>query len=468
MVNGDLAGLIMRILILMLMAGLGFGCAREEPAESASLGATVELTRDAADVWTAHFELPEAGPAWVFSRSALGRMSERPWRPDSWRITTPGVRLVREGDRDVLIAEDNAPFDAFDIEITPYVDPLIADYIPFMKFSDGGMAAFTGQFVLGPADMEAAANGEDPLGEVLEMSFVFKGAPGDSIVVNGETYDGRATYAGVETYVYFGADRPIETDHLALLLDGEIPEWILTELRGFLPVLMTYFADGMEAALPARPTVYAVWGGAERDGYSQSGSVLPGFLVASFSGKGLLEPDPGALNRLRRFYAHEAAHFWNGWTAEPREQAEAWVHEGAADALAIYAMSALVDDYDREQQILGQLETCEKSGAGGALNEAAVEGRFGDVYSCGSLAHFLAEAALAKAGKTPFDLWAAVIRRAKADGGSYDMTLWLEELSALSGDAPLAALLRRYAEEGLPPEDFEMSVAAPVREMAGR
>lgn len=460
-------------LSLLLLAVLGCaasGCTADPSDETPASAATVvSLTRGDDGVWTASYRFSEPQTALIFSRSALGRMSEKPWRPESWRIVTPDVSLVREGDADLLVAAEGAAFERVDIEITPYTQPLIADYTPFMQFSDGGIAAFTGQFELGPADMAALARGEEGLDEVLDLQFDFAGLPADSIVLNGETYAARASYDGAaETYVYFGDTRPVETEHLTLLLDTEIPEWILGELRGFLPVLMDYFSEGMNVAPPARPTVYAVWGGDGHDGYSQNGSVLPGFLVANFSGKGLLTPDDAALGRLRRFYAHEAAHFWNGWSVEPAEQKQAWVHEGAADQLAIYAMSALVDGYDREAALLGQLSACEKSGAGAALNEAAAEGRFGDVYSCGSLVHFLAEAALARTGKSPFDLWAELIRRSKADDGTYDMTLWLSVLEELTGDAELTALARRYAEDGLSAEEFEARIAVPVRAMAAR
>jgi hypothetical protein len=370
------------------------------------------------------------------------------------------VSLVRSGGRDVLLAAGDAVPATVEIAFEPYTRLLIADYVPVLAFSDGGRALFTGVFEIGVADLEALATDEDPLDATLPLAIDFVDAGGGPVLVDGRLLAGGARFDGpLHTYAYFGTTEPVRTDRLVLLLDEAIPEWIRSELESFLPALMDLFTRRLGAALPEPPTIYAVWDGAEHRGHSQGGSVMAGFLAANFGGRGLLRPDADALARLRTFYAHEAAHFWNGGVVLPREREHAWVSEGGADWLAIRAMAELVPSWDAAAARRGKVAACRDHGGGAALNAAEAENRHDASYACGALAHALAERSLAGAGQSTFDLWAEVLRRGEAEGGEYDMETWLGALEDLGGDGELAAMLRRWAEEGLADGEFASATA---------
>ena len=59
------------------------------------------VTRDG-DSWMAEYTLDRDAPVWAFFNSALLEETHLPWRPDQWRVVTPGVVLERSAARDIL------------------------------------------------------------------------------------------------------------------------------------------------------------------------------------------------------------------------------------------------------------------------------------------------------------------------------------------------------------------------------
>lgn len=427
------------------------------PAEPGEPVIELTIVRHAPGSWSAHYRFPQEAQAWVFPRSALTRAEGVAWRPVSWTIETPGVSLRRIGERDVLMAETGPVPAEVSIAFDPYTSLLLADYVPVLAFSDEAEAVFTGHFIAGPADMAALAAGSDPFDDAPGLAVTFLDEGGGPIVIGGAVEEGRASYRGREdTYAYFGTGEPVSTEHLVLLVDAQVPGWIDAELGAFMPELVALYAERLGVRLEDRPTVYAVWEGADNPGLSMGGSVVPGLLAANFSGQGLLEPNARFLQYLRAFYAHEAAHFFNGWTITPAGRENAFVHEGGAEALSFLAMDTLVADYDLAAAKAGSIERCRDGGGQAALRDAQMQGREDAVYGCGALAHFAAANALSASGHDIFDLWAAVIDDSMAgEPRTFTMEDWLGVLEGLSGDAALADTLRRWSVDGLSEAEFE-------------
>lgn len=426
-------------------------------------GVAVDVVRETPDRLRATFSLPQDAPAWAFPRSAIGRFTDAPWRPDSWRIVTDGVRLDRIGEFDLLRADEGTVPRRVEIEFTPFTGLLIADYAPALEFSDGGLAIFADHFTLGPVDAEALSSPELAMPMLPRHQITFVDGTGGNILLDGAWYEERAVLGEAsDTYAYFGDAEPSSTNGLALIVDAKIPAWIRRELVDFLPALIDYYTERLGVALPQDPTIYAVWDGADFDGASQGGSVLPNFLAANFGGRGLLTENPDALRRLRQFYAHEAAHFWNGGVVRNVEREHSWIHEGGADALAIEAMAHLTDDYDFEAAIGRAVDSCRKHGGGDPLNTAAAEGRHRAAYDCGALSHVLVAAEIG--GELPLTrLWAALIRRAAEMGGDYGKVDWLSTAEELGASAETVALIESYANAGLDAERFETEIVETSR-----
>src|SRR5688500_5138373 len=146
--------------VLAAAAGLFLaGCAASPPAAPAAAAeprtSAAEVVRDG-EAWTVDFRFDRSVPAWLFAHSAVRRDDNRPWRPGSWTVETPGVRIERRGRHDVLFAESGDVPRHVRVRFTPVSADLIAEYDPALIFSDGSVALWSGHFHLYPiASVEA-------------------------------------------------------------------------------------------------------------------------------------------------------------------------------------------------------------------------------------------------------------------------------------------------------------------------
>ena len=155
----------MRPMLIAAIAALALGaCAPGVSARRAADGVSDGLSRPAVivkrdgDAWTADYELDRDAPVWAFFRSALIQDPRRPWRPEQWRVVTPGVVLERAGNYDILRAVDGGSVPRrVSIVFTPRSKNLEADY-GALVFTDGSVALPSGQFDVFPlSSVEEAA-----------------------------------------------------------------------------------------------------------------------------------------------------------------------------------------------------------------------------------------------------------------------------------------------------------------------
>lgn len=289
---------MMRHACLLMAAALLAACAATPgpmPEQDLAGPATVRVLRDG-DVWTADYVLDRDAPAWLFTDSALTRVDNQPWRPRAFTVETPGVRIERRGWHDVLVGEDGVPVPRrVRIRFEPFSGNLLAAYDPALTFTDGSVALYSDQFDMRPlanaADADALPmdlNGVELDGEVVRALFRDQAGP---VLMNGERR-AEAERPEAPTYVLFG-DVPVdETAHLAAVFDPELPAWIETELSAFTPRVMSHYADRLGAGQSARPTLMVSWAGPTPSLLSMGGSVLPGLVIMTFEGVGVLEPTP--------------------------------------------------------------------------------------------------------------------------------------------------------------------------------
>ncbi|MEC8457186.1 MAG: hypothetical protein VXZ43_09775, partial [Pseudomonadota bacterium] len=257
-------------------------------AEDGRLAVTVQ--RDG-DRWTADYVLDRDAPVWAFFRSALLRESRRPWRPDWWRVETPGVVLERVGDYDVLRSTDGGPVPR-DVRIvmTPRPGDLEAEYDPALVFSDGTVALFSGQFDVIPLESVAAAralprdlNGVEVPGGPAAVTWRDRSGP---ILFKGERKP-EATAVDAQTYVLFGDATTRRGDGITTVIDPGLPRWLGDQLAGFTPQVMAYYARRLGPAQGEPPTLMVSWTGPTKSLSSMGGSVLPGLISMNFEGEGV-------------------------------------------------------------------------------------------------------------------------------------------------------------------------------------
>ena len=415
-----------------------------QPERTEPLHAQVAVERNRAE-WTADFAFGKDSPVWAFHASGLTRVGSRSWRAASWTVETPGVRLERRGFYDALVAERGTVPRRVRIRFRPFGEDLLSNYDPALIFTDGGVALFSDQFDLFPVS-SAAATEKLPLqlasGDVEPglTSVTFRDRHG-RILHQGQRKR-TVTLTNGRAYVLFGGGAPVETPHLATIVDPQLPAWLKSELVSASTRLLGHYAARLGPRLGGKPTVMVSWAGPTKGLRSMGGSVLPGLVVMTFEGDAVTRADPAVSNAGRSFIAHEAAHFWLGETVRAPGPHQAWIMEGGADLLSVRATAALDPRYDGQARLQTLLDDCVKYVTGKPLRTAIERNEGQAYYACGAMFGLVAERYAGRKGGDFSSFWRGLI--AANRGKVVDQEIWLAELSRLAGDGKAAGLIRAF------------------------
>ena len=411
----------------------------------------VIVTRDG-DAWIADYELDRDAPVWAFFRSALIMEARRPWRPEQWRVITPGVTLERAGNYDILRASDGGPVPRrVRIAFTPKSENLEADY-GVLAFTDGSVALPSGQFDVFPLESVAEAatvpvdlNGYPLRTGPARVTWRDRAGP---VLFRGERL-AEATAAGAETYVLFGRADMVESERLVTVMDPLMPAWIGDAIEDFAPRVADYYVSRLGPGQTDRPTVMLSWAGPTPSLRSMGGSVMPGLIVMRFEGVGVVEPSAGVLAASRWFIGHESAHFWLGQVVRYERARDAWITEGGADLMAIRSAKAIDPAYDAQAELQREIDDCIRL-ADEPVVEAAGRGEHRALYACGAVFALAAEGAQRRAsGGDWFDFLKPLIDASREDG-VLTRDEWLDALDAVSGDPTLRRDMEALLDEGSP------------------
>ena len=364
---------------ITLLIGLA-GCAHSL-RDSGSNDVIVVRVEPRGNLFGASFELPRDSRVWAFHRSALRRSDRQPWRPDSWSVKTPGVRLSRIGQHDVLIDESGGMVPRrVEIEFQPAAVDLIADYDPALKMDDGTVAIFSGAFNAFPAADPDALDRDSGSGTGV-VSQIIMSNPGGKVFHDGQ-YVERAVLSD-DTYVIFG-DVDIDPS-LALprLYDSDLPQWLAMHLDLVTPLVFETYENRLGAYAGQSPLMLASYEKSAEPIISQGGSVLPGLIVLAFAGAGLATPDYSAKGRATWFIAHEAAHFWLGNSIRYDSPDRAWITEGGADFMAMRAAGKIGDGFDAERFSAQAISDCVAAIELGGIESARFRNEQRPYYACG-------------------------------------------------------------------------------------
>lgn len=439
------------ILLLPLAGCAATGARPARPLEVAAV-------RDGG-AWTAEFRFPRRERAWVFVRSALARVGEQPWRPRSWTVETPGVRLERHGHYDVLVAGRGGRVpERVRVRFTPFTGDLIADYDPALAFTDGSVALYSGQFEAFPlASAEAAGR--------LPVDLSGAGAPASPTRVTFRDSGGQVLHAGQRhaavmldeangSYVLYGPAEPIVTDALATIIDPQLPEWIKDALARSAPEILARYTAALGPVPGPRPTIMVSWAGPTPRLRSMGGSTLPGLIAITYEGAGVLTENAELRAFGLKFIAHEAAHFWLGETIRYQYSRDAWITEGGADLLAIQTVAGLDPAFDWRAELDRSIADCASLAAGRGIASAEQRNEHRAYYACGALFGLVAEAASGR----PFTHFVRGLIAANRADSVVTREEWLAALDQVSGDRGLSDGIARLLDEGA--ADPQAAIAA--------
>ena len=433
----------MRKLLLALLALLA-------AAPAAATGVVVDVNRSG-NAWTAEFRLDERVPALFFPRSALTREGQAPWRPQSWRVLTPGVRLERRGHYDVLVpvAGGRLPR-TVRVAFVPFTRDLIADYDPALVFSDGTVALYTKQFVGYAADSPAAVarlpldlNGQS----LRETRTVMRFADRAGAVLFGGERLPRAVVRDRDdegSYVLFGTIRPVGGEAFASIVDPQLPQWLAAALADFTPRLFAHYNNALGPRLGAKPTILASWAEPTPRLVSMGGSVLPGIVTMAFEGEGLTRANREIRDNARWFLAHESAHFWIGQEVRYQFSRDAWITEGGADLLAIRAVAALDPAFDVRGELQREVADCARLTKGRGAASAETRNEHRAYYACGAVIALAAQSA----GNVPFERFVRELIAANRGDGVVSRGEWLAAMDRRARDPALRRSIEALLDRG--------------------
>jgi hypothetical protein len=266
------------------------------------------------------------------------------------------------------------------------------------------------------------------------------------VLVNGKRVT-KADEQNDDLYVLFGTPRVKQGAHLVTVSDPALPAWISQSLEDFAPRIANYYAGRLGPGQTTRPTIMITWMGPTPHTVSLDGSVLPGLIVMSLKGEGLLEPSPKVLPQEHWFIAHESAHFWLGQTVHYETARDSWITEGGADLMAVRAIKTLDPAYDDRSELQREIDDCIKLG-GKPVAEAGKRGEHRAFYACGAAFAMIAEASQKKAsGGDWFDFVKSLIDAHRTDQ-VLTRAAWLAQLTKTSGDPSLARNIGEMLDKG--------------------
>ena len=453
-----------------LLGACGPVAAPGRPPSASPPGVAILLEHvSARDAWQVVVTLPRALPRVHFLRRRY------PNRIAKWRVTTPGLAIVREGEEDIVRAADGHPFTTFTLDIATYADHPEKDYQVFVPYSDGSTLVYSGTLDVGASASDSDEDDEDA---APRTTFTFVPREGEHVLVAGTVAPGTRTWTtGAEgTYVYFGRTAPVVGDGFVAVVDGAMPAWLRAPIESLLPPVFRLYASRTGVPLSFRPMVFLSYRAEDASlrGYSVDGGTLPALiqLEVRLGPEHRRADDERVREEVGRVVAHEVAHLWNGQMFHHETHAADWMHEGGADAFAYEALRVLGrirPEHLREAEA-DAFSSCLLGTRLGPVRGADVPGRFKLFYWCGHLVTHLTN--------DPIGFWGRLFR--EAPGGVYgEEQLFAQLRGAVNGVAaenaarlvltgsgdPVAAVLA--ADPRLGPTPKERPLSAPYRQLSG-
>ncbi|HEY6124144.1 MAG TPA: hypothetical protein VIV63_05805 [Steroidobacteraceae bacterium] len=415
----------------------------------------VEITRSGSE-WVAEYQFDREAPVWVFPRTDVTREDRQEWRPLSWTVETRGVRLERRGWYDVLVARDKVPRNVR-IRFTPFPQGLQADYTPALEFTDDSVALYIAHFETFPMESIARVKAlpsdlNNQLVPDANVTYVFRDRAGP-VWLRGKRLAVAET-TDKNTYVFFGSMKPIETRDMVGFIDPELPEWIRGSLVETVPDMLARYSRELGAPPGMKPTIMLSWAGPTPGLTSRAGSVLPGLIVLTYEGSGVLSEDDAARIEGLQFIAHEAAHFWLGQTVAYEYAKDAWITEGGADLLAMRLMESAHVGYDWRTDFNRAIEECVGFTRRRGIESARERNETRAYYACGAVFGLIAESA---SGRSFFTFVKRIVDSNRADG-IVTRAEWLAALDSASRKPDLSRDIARLLDRGAP--DPKVFIAA--------
>jgi len=386
----------MRRLIGLCAVLLMLCAAHAHAGEPAGVAVTIDVRHVSPDLWRVDYRF--AHPVTALKFNVVGE-----YRPQAWKIRTPGLGLRTDAESNVIESMKRRAFTEASVEIRTYAPFLPKDYSSFNNFSDGGRAIYLGHL---QGDVE---QGEATL--PMLARFRFAGMKNENVIVppaNRLQPDGRRGYA------YFGPVQAVPAGAVKIVMDPQTPQWLRETILDTGAKVSAYYEKAYQRQLKDELLIMVSVDNFESPGFSMKGGAVmgQGQVAYRLEGKQVLTDHPKLREHAARNVAHEMAHVWQmAVTRGGMGENEApWIHEGGAEAMAL---DALLQTGMWSEESVGayrakQAEKCET--LGGAVDT------YDGIYACG-LVRF------DKLGIGIVPLWRSMMEATEAKGDAYSQQM---------------------------------------------
>ncbi len=369
------------------------------------------------------------------------------YRTTSWRPQHGFDLTTTEGGDEIIARTGGKPFDQVIITIQTFDKIVPKNYVPFNVFSDGSVSLYLELF-----NASTSQNGET---KNPPTYITLRPRPGEKVILAGNVYERVEKWPAPNegsAFVYIGTIVPTESKDLVAVFDPALPDWLKQHFTTSLPKMFAYLGERFERELDTRPAIFvsAIFD-PNASGYSYKGGTRPSQIQFRLRGEPINEPNTNIRLYFDKFYAHEGAHLWQDLSQSQNETA--WIHEGAADAIALTAVRDLNmwTNEEIEKSVASAKSECASGLSKTALTKAGENGAFGLYYACGLVIAQATERSLKRAGKNIDIVDFHQIYMAERDLARDLNTLenYLSTFKTLGGDTETAALIERIVEERL-------------------
>ncbi|MGQ4275670.1 hypothetical protein ACQ5ES_01255 [Pseudidiomarina sp. E22-M8] len=286
----------------------------------------VEVSKTERGEWFVAYHFDESVDRVTFIRNPDASRLQR-WVPIESNYY---LAVDTESGNEYVARTDGQAFNSVAFALDPTYIAVRKDYAPFLPFSDGGVAWFTGRFKVCPQSCSSA----------LEFSYNFSmQAPlSDHIRLPEQSVRGELTWresASDGQVVYVGPQQPdaaIENG-FETIIDPILPSSLKQRLRKDVPPLTAYFNQRMPH-LEAQPMLLASFSPTSNGRFGYQGGVIGNQMLLHWYGHSMAErvTAPYFVEDTLWFVAHEFAHLYQ---AGQFSNEQAWIHEGAAEFMAL-------------------------------------------------------------------------------------------------------------------------------------
>lgn len=331
---------IIRIFILLIV----IACSNEKTemikkSEGNRSKVKITIERDfKTNLWKVEYSFVSPVESIIFKRSA------DLFRKDHFKLIGSNFEFATINQKEVIRRKDQKKFSKVKFTHESRFKRFSKDYELNIRFGGRNTLFYTGHYLL--------------KGDSYEHIFDLINKNQNQIVIDGKTQsDELVTWSNKSQkghYIYWGTTSPKQSESIMMMMDRNIPKWIVSEVETKMPKIFEYYAKNFRYNLNFRPTLFLNYTNRDELKLERFGNSLPGQLQMSLSGALWKIKDSENMEALFHLMAHEAAHLWNSQEFKNKGE-DSWMHEGSAEMFALKALRDFkIISVDRYEELINK------------------------------------------------------------------------------------------------------------------